>query len=742
MKIANRLLSSCAAIVLMFPILCNAADEHMIAKDRRTRTTKQIKVATTKSPSSEALLLKSKSSPTSPNIKAPKLRTKRNKSKSPRAEIKNPKAKRNKGSKKQKKGSSLTGCDLIITEFGSTQSNPPARFVELYSENCKGYRIGDDLKLVNFFPETIDLQLKLIGNDGFFVLCSNADGELEGKCDEDVTGEGPVDDDYVAIVDQDGNVTDVFGVEPEETTTTDNSSRELEETASSVTRFARDKSYSQASSIWQPEAWIEVSGTRLLSYAMDELFVVRGWAEAPLILVISELCNPSDDINNRFVELYSPNKRDYTIDEDLMLFRYDLGNNDTADAFIDLRGKQINERGFIVFCKDTSQRFDTSGEWDGYCDYSLGSDFNNTSSVVDWDLFQNIIMVPVNEAIDFSEYLESSSTGRRLGRNRCSSDIKPGQTCTNCATCSKYLPRRNGDRRLANQNKCSSDNKPGQSCSGIAKNLPRQGRKKRRRQLQEANPGGFGRNDWSYFIDLSEDTLDYWGVIVNATSDDADPDEGDIIEWLEPEFVPPSEIDLCFGDDTCSWCIENRQNCVGCDENDEEWCQVPNLFVEGDDRSNDVFCQNTCARVYDLLSWCIDNPVLCNWCTIVNKAANPSEESFGEGRKLQDEEESEDYGNNVCQWCANNSTSCESFKSTYPNCIVRKPDWIGDGFCDRDDEKLGGAYYTDACGWDGGDCEGGEPIEEGEPIEIIPIPIETNEPILKFPSAEIEKPIG
>jgi hypothetical protein len=240
MKIANRLLSSCAAIFLLFPILCNAADEHMIAKDRRTRT-KQIKVATTKSPSSEVLLLlKSKSSPTSPNIKAHNFRTKRNKrkkSKSPRAEIKNPKAKRNKGSKKKKKESVLTGCDLIITEFGSTQSDPPARFVELSSENCKGYRIGDDLKLVIFFPETIDLQLKLIGNDGFFVLCSNAEGELEGKCDEVVTGEGPVDDDYVAIVDQDGNVTDVFGVEPEETTTTDNSSRELEETASSVTQI-------------------------------------------------------------------------------------------------------------------------------------------------------------------------------------------------------------------------------------------------------------------------------------------------------------------------------------------------------------------------------------------------------------------------------------------------------------------------------------------------------------------------
>ena len=34
----------------------------------------------------------------------------------------------------------------------------------------------------------------------------------------------------------------------------------------------------------------------------------------------------------------------------------------------------------------------------------------------------------------------------------------------------------------------------------------------------------------------------------------------------------------------------------------------------------------------------------------------------------------------------------------YPNCNVDVPSWIGDGICDS------GAYDTEECGWDGGDC--------------------------------------
>jgi hypothetical protein len=83
-------------------------------------------------------------------------------------------------------------CKLIITELGTLGSNPaPARYIELYSEDCIGAKIGDNFKLVGFFDNAIDLQSKVIGDDGFFVIRSKEEGDLQGKCDEIVGEDTP-----------------------------------------------------------------------------------------------------------------------------------------------------------------------------------------------------------------------------------------------------------------------------------------------------------------------------------------------------------------------------------------------------------------------------------------------------------------------------------------------------------------------------------------------------------------------
>ena len=74
------------------------------------------------------------------------------------------------------------------------------------------------------------------------------------------------------------------------------------------------------------------------------------WKEIPLILSLSEFCDPVDDKNKRFIELYSPNKKDYKIDDDLILMKWDGTNPNPSYVFQPLKGAEINEDGFLVLC--------------------------------------------------------------------------------------------------------------------------------------------------------------------------------------------------------------------------------------------------------------------------------------------------------------------------------------------------------------------------------------------------------
>ena len=40
---------------------------------------------------------------------------------------------------------------------------------------------------------------------------------------------------------------------------------------------------------------------------------------------------------------------------------------------------------------------------------------------------------------------------------------------------------------------------------------------------------------------------------------------------------------------------------------------------------------------------------------------------------------------------------CMEFNKMYPDCLVPKPYWVGNGHCDGSD------YDSEACGFDGGD---------------------------------------
>jgi hypothetical protein len=120
-------------------------------------------------------------------------------------------------------------------------------------------------------------------------------------------------------------------------------------------RAIRSPSAKKPSKVWNPDDWWIVPGNNgddVLSVTdMDP----REWNEFPLILIITELADPLDNKLNRFIELYSPNKSNYEIVEDLILVRYeDATGIPRSIPYINLKGMVINQDGFLVLCVEGS----------------------------------------------------------------------------------------------------------------------------------------------------------------------------------------------------------------------------------------------------------------------------------------------------------------------------------------------------------------------------------------------------
>ena len=93
-------------------------------------------------------------------------------------------------------------------------------------------------------------------------------------------------------------------------------------------------------------------------------------ASSSLIFVITELADPGDDDESRYIELYSPNGSDHEITDDIWLIRWidDNIHPDIASAYY-LKGLTIGSNGFIVVCNDDA----ANDTYDGACDKIAGS---------------------------------------------------------------------------------------------------------------------------------------------------------------------------------------------------------------------------------------------------------------------------------------------------------------------------------------------------------------------------------
>ncbi len=115
-------------------------------------------------------------------------------------------------------------------------------------------------------------------------------------------------------------------------------------------RAVRMPEYPYGLSWFAPETWEVVCPSVGVPSTPDETCDPRRWNAVPLILYFTEFCDPKDEGTKRFIELYSPNKRNFKIEEDLIVMKWEGSSTTPSFTFQSLKGLTVNEHGFLVLC--------------------------------------------------------------------------------------------------------------------------------------------------------------------------------------------------------------------------------------------------------------------------------------------------------------------------------------------------------------------------------------------------------
>ncbi len=92
--------------------------------------------------------------------------------------------------------------------------------------------------------------------------------------------------------------------------------------------------------------------TEIVEIKSDCGYLYQNNAYSALTLLITEIADPKDDENFRFIELYSPGGGGKKIADDLYLLRWTNGNvNPTTQYKLSLLGMELNADGFLVICR-------------------------------------------------------------------------------------------------------------------------------------------------------------------------------------------------------------------------------------------------------------------------------------------------------------------------------------------------------------------------------------------------------
>ena len=268
-------------------------------------------------------------------------------------------------------------CQFFFTELADVDDKP---FIEIKS-TCPGIIISRPLTVVGYkeYGQTceVDLQGVTVPDDGFIIICSN---KIQHKNDYG----GYINDNGIwrdvstcdiesyimfagfgynsyAIVDTDSSCNGGDGCVGSDCSTGCNDKYldiygypgvSLEDTPHEYKgcRVARKIDYPFGVSNFDSDMYeiICVADSIVQQPGTDS--DPRQWIEIPLILSLSEFCDPMDDKNKRFIELYSPNKKDYKISDNLILMKWEGTSPNPSYVYRPLKDLTIDEDGFLVLC--------------------------------------------------------------------------------------------------------------------------------------------------------------------------------------------------------------------------------------------------------------------------------------------------------------------------------------------------------------------------------------------------------
>jgi hypothetical protein len=238
----------------------------------------------------------------------------------------------------------IDSCEIYFTELADPVDEPNAGYIEIKAA-CPGKLVNNIVVVTQKGNDFVQLPLNIVvPNDGFIIICvdKHTFTETFGKtCDIEDSNIFPEGKYPIALVKPlpEKEILDIYGYRdedlPHDIIFTDG-------------RAVRDTSYTEGSSdTFNPTLWHIIPGEGSDTASTHDVDP-RVWVNPPLKLFFTEFADPVDGKAKRFIELYSPNKRNYKIVEDLAIIKFHT--NSVSYDSLSLKGKTINENGFLVLC--------------------------------------------------------------------------------------------------------------------------------------------------------------------------------------------------------------------------------------------------------------------------------------------------------------------------------------------------------------------------------------------------------